>query len=236
MNTKGSSDSRGFTLIELLVVVAIIGILAGLLLPSLAAAKARAKRVKCVSNMRQIGMAMRTYADDHNSLLPGPGHGIGARRESWIESLSPYLGNVDALRTCPADPRGVQRIEHGNTSYVLNAFTAVDLVSPFGELIESFRNIDRLPHPTETIILFEISDIVDEESFKDHAHSRDWSGGWSNVLKDIQPDRHGTGNPSDDRSNGSANYLFADLHVEPLDASELKGRIDQGENFARPPE
>ncbi len=66
-------SGSGFTLIELSVVIAIIAVLAALLLPSLAAAKDRGKRAACISNLRQLGIAMHTYAQDHEDRLPyGP--------------------------------------------------------------------------------------------------------------------------------------------------------------------
>lgn len=67
------SPPRGFTLIELLVVVAIVAILAALLLPALASAKERSKGSVCLSNLRQIGLAIRAYADDSSGDIPfGP--------------------------------------------------------------------------------------------------------------------------------------------------------------------
>jgi prepilin-type N-terminal cleavage/methylation domain-containing protein len=96
---QASRSDRGvaFTLIELLVVIAIIAILAAMLLPALAKAKRAAERANCVSNVRQVAVAIHMYASDNKEVLPGPnwnGQYVSYRAGSQYQLLSyihPYL-------------------------------------------------------------------------------------------------------------------------------------------------
>jgi prepilin-type N-terminal cleavage/methylation domain-containing protein len=122
--SKIQNHHAGFTLVELLVVIAVMAILAGLLLPALAVARGKAQSTRCVSNLRQIGIAVRLYADDHGGRLPSARStaGIETNRVQKLPSiqevLRPWLGGTNEVFRCPAD--GDRLFETEGSSYEWN--------------------------------------------------------------------------------------------------------------------
>src|SRR4029453_12347382 len=102
-----ASVHRAFTLIELLVVIAIIAILAGMLLPALARAKAQAKTTQCINSLRQMSLATRLYTEDNKDHVPPV---IGKVGEYLFHEIAPYMGD-QAFKTNPfGNEGGVMRI------------------------------------------------------------------------------------------------------------------------------
>jgi prepilin-type N-terminal cleavage/methylation domain-containing protein len=93
---------RGFTLIELLIVIAIITILAAILFPVFASAREKARQTNCVSNVRQISLAMLMYASDFDNAFPlvGGSNPTNLLIGSWIDAVQPYANNLQ-LFLCP---------------------------------------------------------------------------------------------------------------------------------------
>lgn len=120
---------RGFTLIELLVVIAIIAILASLLLPALNRSRASARRIVCISNLKQLSLGIISYTDDNHGYFPMMAEEINGNYP-WEEAVFDYVQRSTQIFECPGQPfpdtqKGTMTLADGATyagrlSYMLS--------------------------------------------------------------------------------------------------------------------
>lgn len=117
MMNHQSSRSKGFTLIELLVVIAIIAILAAILFPVFAKAREKARQIACISNLKQIGLAVMQYNQDYDELFPK--RNMFPNGPTWRQIVQPYIKSSGVL-ICPsnsADPSDQGRNDPAQLGY-----------------------------------------------------------------------------------------------------------------------
>ena len=143
--------TAAFTLVELLVVIAVIGVLAALLLPALGQAKEKGRQTDCLSNLRQVNLAIHLYADDcADSLpvLPNPNpypNGVGAYYKQLVKGYLGLTGPAspgEKVFICPSDRILSEQIGHAFTSYTFNGYEVGpgDIVRITGKRLASVKS------------------------------------------------------------------------------------------------
>ena len=228
---------RSFTLIELLITIAIIAILAGMLLPALNKARAKAKSITCINNFKQCGFALQFYADLHNSLLPQQVK-LSDKLPGWSAALAfdnliarqYYKGvwvNVEKYTQCPEAIRPVLPITDSNCNEFLNrTYGIFMLVCANGNYAEdigsvwyrtdndwtSFFNTKRIKTPSNTMILGDTCNSSAEFASGDNFNKNCW--GWSMEAENV-------GFIKAWHSPTAVNTLFSDGHAVALPAGKL---------------
>lgn len=194
--------ARAFTLIELLVVVAIIGILASLLMPSLARAKQKANGIKCINNVRQLSLSATMYTGDFDGEYP--------RRlqmtNAWMVALQPYYKDEKILK-CPSDRFLEWR------SYLINGWNdywQAKLPKDEYERVMQWRYLHGMkqsdvPLPSDTILFGE------KRIGSYHVHM-DFGQDAGNDKKEVNHNMHRSGGDK----TGSSNFAFVDGSVRAL--------------------
>lgn len=135
---------KGFTLIELLVVIAIIAIIAAILFPVFGQAKESAKRTTCLSNQREIGLALGLYIQDSDSVFPAIRFTFNPPAYNWYNAVQPYIKNKRVF-SCPSNPDGNRTDAEGFES---EKDQTLYRSYGFNSCIASFRPLDGAMGPT----------------------------------------------------------------------------------------
>jgi prepilin-type N-terminal cleavage/methylation domain-containing protein len=176
---KNEAKRSGFTLIELLVVIAIIAILASLLAPALAAAKAKAHQIYCMNNHKQLAITWTLYVDDNDGKLPNNLRENILSNPSWVDStihgdtpgmwdpsylidpkraaFARYLRDVRVYK-CPGEKTVFKR-PGGRTVPKLRSVSMNDYISPPGGgsrgLAYHFRKASEMLNPSQTFVFID---------------------------------------------------------------------------------
>jgi prepilin-type N-terminal cleavage/methylation domain-containing protein/prepilin-type processing-associated H-X9-DG protein len=144
----------GFTLIELLVVIAIIAILAAILFPVFAQAKGAAKATQCLSNQRNLGLAMVLYQQDYDDTFPLDAYGTPEGFPLWLDLVDPYVKNKQ-IWLCPGSSVADKDTTGALSSHFgYNATYLTDILTDFSNF-DGHRAVSStaLGSPTETVVL-----------------------------------------------------------------------------------